>query len=163
MAARRPFWKWQCWKSIGFFPYTYVNWNWSLDLIFNAKLKLESGNWKIKYGHYAVILKVTYLKFNRLWHMATNNMYMKFKIEIPKQNRVTLRKPCHLQSPDPEEANMAARCQFWKWHCWKSIPVCLFLQKWCANEVWPWYSKANWNSSSETEKSNMDVRQRFWK
>ena len=29
--------------------------------------------------------------------MATNNMHMKFQIEIPKQTWVTLRKPCRLQ------------------------------------------------------------------
>ena len=29
--------------------------------------------------------------------MATNNMHMKFEIEIPKQTQVTLQKPCHLQ------------------------------------------------------------------
>ena len=46
MAARRPFWKWHCWKSIGSFPYTQVMWHWSLDLILKAKLKLESGNQK---------------------------------------------------------------------------------------------------------------------
>ena len=34
----------------------------------------------------------------RLWSMATNNMHMKFEIEIPKQTRVALRKPCQLQS-----------------------------------------------------------------
>ena len=35
--------------------------------------------------------------------MATNNVHMKFKIEIPKQTRVTLRKPCQLQSSDTEQ------------------------------------------------------------
>ena len=44
MAARRPIWKWCHWKPVGFYPYTQVLCYWSLDLIFNAKLKLESGN-----------------------------------------------------------------------------------------------------------------------
>ena len=66
MATRRPFWKWHCWKSIGFFPYTQVICYWSLDLIFRAKLKLQSRNWKIQYGHQVAILKVTSLKINRL-------------------------------------------------------------------------------------------------
>ena len=69
---------------------------WSLDLIFEAKLKLESGNWKIQYGCQAAILKVTSLKINRLLAIATNNMHTKFEIEIPRQTRVTLRKPCRL-------------------------------------------------------------------
>ena len=30
--------------------------------------------------------------------MATNNMHMKFQIDIPKQTWVTLRKPCRLQT-----------------------------------------------------------------
>ena len=77
MAARRPFWKWQCWKSIGFSPYTQVTCYWSLDLIFKAKPKFQSRNWKIQCGCQAAILKVTYLKINKLWSMATNKMRMK--------------------------------------------------------------------------------------
>ena len=30
--------------------------------------------------------------------MATNNLHMKFQIEIPKQTWVMLRKPCRLQT-----------------------------------------------------------------
>ena len=140
-----PFWKQHCWQSIAFLPYTHVICYWNLDLIFKVKLKLEygkidrllsihtsnlllkfgfdiqtklklePGNWKIQYGRQAAILKVTYLKINRLWPMATNNMHWKFEIAIPKQIWVMLRKPCHLQSPDIEKSNMAARRPFWKW------------------------------------------------
>ena len=67
MATRWPFWKWHCWKSQGFFPYTQVICYWSLDLIFKAKLKLESGYRKIQYHPQADILNVTYLKTDRLW------------------------------------------------------------------------------------------------
>ena len=98
MAARRPFWKWRCWKSIGSYPYTKVLCRWSLKLIFKAKVKLESGNPKIQYGRQAAILKVTSLKINRLLPMATINMHMKFEIEIPKQTWLMLRKPCRLQT-----------------------------------------------------------------
>ena len=98
MAARRPFWKWRCWKSIGSYPYTWVLCRWSLKLIFKAKVKLESGNQKIQYGRQAAILKVTSLKINRLLPMATINMHMKFEIEIPKQTGLMLRKPCRLQT-----------------------------------------------------------------
>ena len=76
---------------------------------------------KIQYGHQAAILKVTSLKINRLLPMTTINMHMKFEIEIPKQTWLTSRKPCHLQSPETEKSNMAARRPFWKWRCWKSI------------------------------------------
>ena len=148
MATRRPFWKWRQWKSTGSYPYIQVLCHLSLELIFKAKLKLESGNQKIQYGCLAAILKLALLKINRLLHiyisivlllcqaailkvtslkinrllpMATINMHMKFEIEIPKQTWLTLRKPCHLQSPETEKSNMAARRTFWKWHCWKSI------------------------------------------
>ena len=131
MAARQPFWKWHCWKSTGFFPYMQVICYWSLDLIFSAKLKLDSRNKKIQYGCQTAILKVTQLKINRLWPMATHNMHMKFEIEIPKQSRVTLQKPCQLQSPDTEKSNIATRLPFWKWHCWKSIDVFPYTQVMC--------------------------------
>ena len=98
MATRRPFWKWHIWKSIGFFPYTLVMCYWSFDLIFKAKQKLESGNRKIQDGRQSTILKVTSLESNRLLPMVTNNMHMKFQIEIPKQTWVMLRKPCCLQT-----------------------------------------------------------------
>ena len=166
MAARRPCWKWRRWKSIGSYPYIYVLCHLSLQLIFKAKLKLESGNQKFQYGCLAAILKLTLLKINRLLHiyisivplkfgvdiqsqtkvrvwkpkypiwppgghfesdinrllpMTTINMHMKFEIEISKQTWLTTRKPCHLQSPETEKSNMAARRPFWKWRCWKSI------------------------------------------
>ena len=98
MATRLPFWKWHCWKSIGFFPYTKVMCQWILDLIFKAQLKLESGNRKIQYGCQAAIFKVTSLIIHRLLPIVTKKMHMKFHIEIPKQTWVTLRKPCHLQT-----------------------------------------------------------------
>ena len=63
-----------------------------------SQVKLKSGNQKIQYGHQAAILKVTLLKIDRLLPMATINMHMKFEIEIPKQTRLMLRKPCHLQT-----------------------------------------------------------------
>ena len=50
-----------------------------------AKLKLESGNQKIQYGHQGAILKVMSLKIDRLLPMNTINMHMKFEIEMPKQ------------------------------------------------------------------------------
>ena len=54
-----------------------------MELIFEAKLKLQSRNPKIQYGHQAAIVKMTSQKINRLLPIATINMHMKF--EIPKQ------------------------------------------------------------------------------
>ena len=138
MAIGQPLWKWHSWKSTGFIPYTHVICYWSLDLIFKGKLNLESGNWKIQYGHQAAILITILLKVIRLWPMATNNMHMKFEIEIPKQTQVTLQKPCQLQSPDTERSNMAARQPFWKWHCLKSIgffPYTQLMCQWSLNMI----------------------------
>ena len=44
MAARRPFWKWRCWKSIGFCLWPPSTCIWNLKLEFQSKLDLCSGN-----------------------------------------------------------------------------------------------------------------------
>ena len=64
----------------------------SLDLKFKAILKLESGNQKIQNGHQADILKVTYLKINRLLSIDTSNVLLKFGLDIQSQTEVRARK-----------------------------------------------------------------------
>ena len=44
MAARRPFWKWRRWKSIGFCLWPPSTCIWKLKLKFQRKLDLFSGN-----------------------------------------------------------------------------------------------------------------------
>ena len=44
MAARRPFWKWRRWKSIGFCLWPPSTCIWNLKLKFQRKLDLCSGN-----------------------------------------------------------------------------------------------------------------------
>ena len=44
MAARRPFWKWRRWKSIGFCLWPTSTYIWNLKLKFQNKLDLHSGN-----------------------------------------------------------------------------------------------------------------------
>ena len=44
MAARRPFWKWRSWKSIGFCLWPPSTCIWNLKLKFQSKLDLCSGN-----------------------------------------------------------------------------------------------------------------------
>ena len=68
-----------------------------------TQTKVRVWKQKIQYGHQVAILYVTSLKINRLLPMTTMNMHMKFEIEIPKQTWLTLRKPCHLQSPETEK------------------------------------------------------------
>ena len=43
MAARRPFWKWHRWKSIGFCLWPPSTCIWNLKLKFQSKLDLRSG------------------------------------------------------------------------------------------------------------------------
>ena len=93
MAARQPFWKWPRWKSIGSYPYIQVLCHWSLELIFKAKLKLESGNQKIQYGCQAAILKLTLLKINKLLHIYISIVLLKFGVDIQSQSKVRVWKP----------------------------------------------------------------------
>ena len=123
MAARQPFWKWHRWKSIGSYPYIQVLCHLSLELIFKAKLKLESGNQKIQYGCLAAILKLTLLKINKLLHIYISIVPLKFKVDIQSQRKVRVWKP--------KKSNMAARRPFWEWRCWKSIGFCLWPPSTC--------------------------------
>ena len=79
------------WKSIGFYPYTQVFCYWSLEWIFKAKLKLESGNQKNPIwppgGHFETDVAEKQWAF---LPMATINMHMKFEVEIPKQTLKTM-------------------------------------------------------------------------
>ena len=56
----------------------------------------EPKHHKIQYGFQVAILNVQLLKINRHLPIATNNMHMNLKTEIP-QTWVTLRKPCRLR------------------------------------------------------------------
>ena len=93
MATRRLFWKWHHWKLKGSYPYIQVLCHLSLELIFKAKLKLESGNQKIKYGCLAAILKLTLLKINRLLHIYISIVLLKFGVDNQSQTKVRFRKP----------------------------------------------------------------------
>ena len=93
MATRRPFWKLCRWKSISYYPYVQVLCHLSLELIFKAKLKLESGNQKIQYGCLATILKLTLLKINRLLHIYISIVLLKFGVDIQSQTKVRVWKP----------------------------------------------------------------------
>ena len=93
MATRRPFWKWHRWKSIGSYPYIQVLCHLSLELIFEAKLKLKSGNQKIQYGCLVAILKLTLLKINRLLHIYISIVLLMFGVDIQGQTKVRVWKP----------------------------------------------------------------------
>ena len=82
---------------------------WSLDLIFNAKQKLESENPKIQYGRQAAILEVTLLNINGLLNMDTNDVAMKFGLDIQSQTKVKVRKPKNSRWPpgSPFEGDIA--------------------------------------------------------
>ena len=140
MATRRPFWKWHCWKSIGFYPYIQVLCHLSLEMIFKAKLKLESGNQKIQYGCLAAILKLTLLKINRLLHIYISIVLLKFRVDIQSQTKVSL---------ETKKSNMATRRPFWKWRHWKSIGFCLWPPSTCI-----WSLKLKFQSKLDLHSGN---------
>ena len=123
MVTRQPFWNWRRWKSIGSYPYTLVLCRWSLELIFKAKLKLESGNHKIQYGRQAVILNLTSLKINRLLPIYISIVPLNFGADIQSQTEVRVRKP--------KKSDMAARRPFWNQCRWKFIGSCLWPPSTC--------------------------------
>ena len=90
MATRRPFLKWRQCKSTDVYPYTQRLCYWTLELIFKAKLKVESGNQNILNGHQAAILEVTSLKINRLQSTYVWNLKLKFhsKLHLCSVNHV---------------------------------------------------------------------------
>ena len=141
MATRRPFWKWRRWKSIGSYPYIQVLCHLSLQLIFKAKLKLESGNQKFQHGCLAAILKLTLLKINRLLHIYISIVPLKFGVDIQSQTKVRVWKPKnpiwppggHFESDLAE--NQLAFANDHHQH---------------AYEVWNWNSKANLTYIPET-------------
>ena len=65
MATSWPFWKWRQCKSIDFYPYTQRLCYWTLELIFKAKLKVESGNQNILNGHQGLALLT--LSWDKNW------------------------------------------------------------------------------------------------
>ena len=65
----------------------------SLELIFKAKLKLQSGNQKIQYGCLVAILKLTLLKIDRLLHIYISIALLKFGVDIQSQTKVRVWKP----------------------------------------------------------------------
>ena len=118
MATGWPFWKWHCWKSMGFYPYISVMCCWSMDLIFKAKLKLlqklKNPIWPpgshfendIAENHYASAYSHKWhaheiwnwnSKANLNWaamnHMGYNGSFAMFKKEVKKfiiENDVSL-------------------------------------------------------------------------
>ena len=140
MATRRPFWKWHHWKSIDSYPYIQVLCHITLELIFKAKLKLESGNQKIQYGCLAAILKLTLLKINRLLHIYISIVLLKFGVDNQSQTKVSL---------ETKKSNMATRRPFWKWHRWKSISFCLWPPSTCI-----WSLKLKFQSKLDLHSGN---------
>ena len=144
MATRQPFRKWRRWKSIGSYPYIQVLCHLSLELIFKAKLKLESGNQKIQYGCLAAMLKLKLLKINRLLHIYISIVLLKFGVDIQSQTKVRVWKPKnpiwppggHFESDVAENQKPSA-----------------YDHHQHAYEVWNWNSKANLTYAPETMSS----------
>ena len=148
-ATRRPFLNECHWKSIGSYPYIYIYYMYiyistvpfklGVDIQSQTKVRVLQTK-KFQYGHQVAILKIKSLKINSLLPMTTINMHRKFEIEISKQTWLTLRKPCHILSPETAKSYMTDRRPFWKWCCWKSIDSYQYTYV-LDTEVWSWYLK----------------------
>ena len=116
-------------------------WCRSLDLKFKAKLKSESGNQKIQYDHQAAILKVTYLKINRLLSIHTSNVQLKFRLDIQSQTEVRVWKLKNPRQPPGGhfESNIAENQQ-----------ASAHGHQQHAYEISNWNSKANLSYAPET-------------
>ena len=127
--------------------------HWSLELIFKAKLKLESGNQKLQYGHQAAILKVTSLKIIRLLPIYISIVPLKFVVDIQSQTKVRARKQKNPIWPSGGhfEINVAEN-QYGS----------AYDHHQHAYEVWNWNSKANLTYTPEimppTESRNRKIQ-----
>ena len=93
-------------------------------------------------NHQAAILKVTSQKIIRFLPMATTNRHMKFEIEIPKQTRLALRKPWHLQTDRQGESSLPPSNYFRRehknnrdlnqgvWNIWSKFGDCCLKGRW---------------------------------
>ena len=114
---------------------------WSLDLKFKDKLKLESGNRKIQYGHQAAILKVTLLKINRLLSIYTSDVPLKFGLHIQSQTKVRVRKQKNPRWPPGGHFESDIT---------ENLQVSAHDHKQYAYKIWNWNSKANLSYAPET-------------
>ena len=141
MATRQPFRKWGHWKSIGTYPDTKVLCHWSLELIFKAKLKLESGNKKIQYGCQAAILKLTWMKINPLLPIHISIVPLKLGVDIHSQTNIRVWKPkIPIWPPGGHFESDIAENQ------WASA----YDHHQHAYAIWNWNSKANLTYAPET-------------
>ena len=111
MAARRPFWKWRRWKSIGFCLWPPSTCIWNLKLKFQSKLDLCSGNHAV------------YRQTDGRTDGRTDRRTDKVNPGYPPSNFVG--------RVYNKKSNMAARRPFWKWRRWKSIGFCLWPPSTC--------------------------------
>ena len=109
-----------------------------MELIFEAKLKLESGKQKIQYGCQAAVLKLTSLKINRLLPIYISIMPLNFGVDIQSQTKVRDWKPKIIIWPPGGhfESDVVEN------------PAYDHHQH--AYEIWSWNSKANLTYAPET-------------
>ena len=144
MAHRWPFWKWHHWKSISFYPYTPVMCCWSLDLIiFKAKLKLKSRNQKntiwLPRSHFESDIAEN--------QQASAHTYKRHAHEISNWNTKANSSYAPERKPPTKSRNQKIQygCQvaILKMMSQKNRQASTHIHRYCANEVWSWYSKPN--------------------
>ena len=158
-----PFWKWHCWQSKGFFPYTQVMCYWSVNLIFKAKLKLRAWRWKASnvaarqpFWRLNLWKSIGFFSYTQVMCYWSLNLIFKAKLKLESGNwKNPIWPPSgHFESDVSEIQQALAHGP--KQH---------------ACEIWNWNSKANLSyipescqlQNPDTEKSNMAASRPFWK
>ena len=136
MASMQPFWKWHGWKSIGFFPYSHVMCQWSWDMIFKAKLKLQSGNKKFNIAARRPFWKWRRWKSTGLFPYTQVMCY--WSLALIFKDKLKL-----------ESGNWKIQYGHFESDVFETLQVLARGQKLHAYEIWNWNSKANLSYTPE--------------
>ena len=136
MASMQPFWKWHGWKSIGFFPYSHVMCQWSWDMIFKAKLKLQSGNKKSNIAARRPFWKWRRWKSTGLFPYTQVMCY--WSLALIFKDKLKL-----------ESRNWKIQYGHFESDVFETLQVLAHGQKLHAYKIWNWNSKANLSYTPE--------------
>ena len=135
---------------------------WSLDLILKAKLKLESRNQRIQFGHQAAILKIMSLNIDRLLHIYTSIGPLKFQVHIQIQLKLESRNQ-KIQYGRQAAILKVTLLKINRLLPMATININIKFEMAIPKQTWLTLRKPCRLQSPETEKSNMATGRPFWK